>query len=149
MFSAEWFSSVMGRKQDLTEREKGQIQALAELGLSPTAIAAKLGRARTTIVRFQDPNYARTSRSRCGRKSILTLRDRRHIINLAVNHGMSSGKIKDVLNLRANRSTVYRVLQAKKNLKFAKRKRQPNLNEKHMAIRREFARKCQTWDKEC
>ena len=138
----------MGRTKDLSDNEKTRIEAYAELGHTVTAIATRLGRHKSTISRFLHPGVNQRCRSNSGRKPVLTIRDRRRIIQLATHDQMSSSRIRTTLGVPVHRSTVYRVLSSDKNVRYAKRKLMPRLQPKHIVARREFSHRYQTWDNE-
>ena len=62
------------KKNDLTEREKGQIKAYYDQGLNFAEIGRKIGRNRTTISKFLRKKYSENGRQNCGRKEKLTER---------------------------------------------------------------------------
>ncbi|KAJ3666559.1 hypothetical protein Zmor_001997 [Zophobas morio] len=111
----------MGKENDLTKHEKGQIEAYYDQGLT----FAKIGRVWTTISKFVRKKYNENEGQNCGRKEKLTVRAKRSIMTLATKANMSSQEIKTTLGLPVHKRPVLRVLVNDKNVKYAKYKKQP------------------------
>ncbi|KAJ3644101.1 hypothetical protein Zmor_026774 [Zophobas morio] len=108
----------MGKENDLTEREKRQIEA-------------------STISKFVRKKYSENGRQNCGRKEKLTARAKRSTVTPGIKNNMSSQMIKTTLGLPVHKRTVLRVLANDKNVKYAKYKKQPMLTKEHIQKRRE------------
>lgn len=136
----------MGKGCDLSDREKGNIEAWYDGGLSFTEIGKRLKRDRTTVAKFVKNQRSPTGRTKTGRKTVLTCRDRRNIFRLATQENMSSAKIKSTMAIPASRRTILRALNQNCNVKYAKYKKKPQLSESHKKDRRSWAKNVQTWD---
>ncbi|KAJ3648775.1 hypothetical protein Zmor_020551 [Zophobas morio] len=138
----------MGKENDLTKREKGQIKAYYDQGLTFAKIGRKIGRVWTTISKFVRKKYNENERQNCGRKEKLTAHAKRSIVTLATKDNMSSQGIKTTLGLPVHKRTVLRVLANDKNVKYAKYKKQPILTKEHIQKRRDWAREMQMKNEE-
>lgn len=138
----------MPRGTQLTDYEKGQIDALRKNKLSYREIAKKIHRSTAVVGNYlQDPLKYGT-RKRSGRKPLLSPREKRHIIKTASNKQVSSSQIVDQLCLKVSRWTVNRTLRDSGNLQYQKKKSSPALTKEHKAKRLEWARQHMTWKSE-
>ena len=99
-----------GQKNDLTEREKGQIEAYYDQGLSFAEIRRQTGRDRTPISNFVRKKYSENGRQNYGRKEKVTACAKRSTVTLVTKDTMSSQRIKTTLELPVHKRTVLRVL---------------------------------------
>lgn len=121
--------------------ERAVAKALKEEGLSMRDIARKLGRSNNVVQNFfKDPDgYGQ--RKYPGRKPALKNREIRAICRLASNSSISIRKIKATTKVAASPSTVWRAIRDNPMLVRAKMKKAPQLQPRHLAARRAFARK--------
>jgi IS30 family transposase len=128
----------MPRGKELTEYEKGQIDARRELGQGYGMIAKALGRSKSGIQHHANGDYGQKKRP--GRPKKLTKQDERKIVKKASNSTKSLATIKSELNLDVSKSTVWRVLDKNPNIVHAKMAKAPNLTSDHKIRRLEFAK---------
>jgi transposase len=131
----------MPRGTELTEFEKGQIQAYNDAGKSNREIARLLRRSEFVVRNFLKNPEAYGTRKRSGRPSKVSERDKRRIYRAASNSTASSSKIKRDLGLNVHPKTIRRVISKNPNLVRRKMKRAPALKEVHKRQRLEFARR--------
>ena len=130
----------MGKQKDLTQYEKGQIDALSEQGVSYSEIARRIGRNKSTISKYFTKSRSINGKKQSGRKEILDQRTKRRIFKLATTESMSCQGIASCLSMDASRWTVLRCLKKNKNVTYAKMKSRPLLKEKYLHKRLDFAK---------
>lgn len=130
----------MPRGTLLTEREKGQIEAFSQEGLSQREIARRLKRSPKVIQNFlKNPNnYA--SKKDHGRHKKLSKRQERHVVRTASNSTASCNRIKHELDLDVSKTTIWRTLKRSGHIVRAKMNVAPRLKAEHKIARLEFAR---------
>lgn len=132
----------------MSEKEKGMIDAYKEEGVSIREIGRRLSRSDKVVRNYlKDPeNYATIKRKT--KKSKLTARIKRSIVQLASNSTISLSQIKASLNLPVCKETVRKILHASPNIIRSKMNKAPNLTPKHKEKRLEFARinMARQWD---
>lgn len=138
----------MGKKKDLTDTEKGMITAWIQENVNQSEIARRLSRNRATISQFVNNKRSSRGKKNSGNKKILTPRTRRMIFKLATMDNLSSPQIKQKLDLSCTDRTIRNELSSNPLIKFVKRKKAPFLTKRHIELRRNWARNCQTWDQE-
>jgi len=138
----------MPKKSQLNEYEKGRIDTLVEFIDSKRKIASIIGRLPFVVLNYLNnkENYGKNRTG--GPKQLLSLRDKRHIINYASNKVISLVQIKDDLNLNVSIPTIWRVLNENPNIKHMKIKSKPVLKPHHKLARLEFAKHHMSWTKE-
>ena len=118
----------MGRRHDLTSNEKHTIDTLSDLGYSSRAIRDAVGRSRSAISAYLAKKSKGMSTKRAGRKSILSERDKRSIVNDARQGRKTArdvyGPWSDTVSLR----TIQRVLSEAENLSFGHLQVRPMLS---------------------
>jgi len=87
------------------------------VNLSQSDIARSLNRDQSTISKYLQNKDNIDGKKNSDRKKILTQRDKRRILNVAVNENLSSRKIITQLNLDVCKNTVLRVYN---NIKYSK-----------------------------
>lgn len=138
----------MPKGKRLSEYEKGKIDGLKEEGWSNRKIAKEIERSRCVIDNYINlrENYGQKKSS--GRNKKLTRRDERAIVRLAIKKKFGSRRILSSLDVNCSRSTIYNTLKNNKNLKFAKMKRKPPLNQVHKDARLKYAKEHMSWTSE-
>ncbi|KAF8786459.1 Transposable element Tc3 transposase like protein [Argiope bruennichi] len=83
----------MAKSKKLTDRERGQIEALSSTGMSSRAIAIKIGRSKTAVNNFfkLKDNYGKKNTG--GRPKALSSRDERRVCQLASTGKYSTRKL--------------------------------------------------------
>ncbi|KAF8796149.1 Transposable element Tc3 transposase like protein [Argiope bruennichi] len=83
----------MAKGKKLTDRERGQIEALSSTGMSSRAIAIKIGRSKTVVNNFfkWKDNYGKKNTG--GRPKALSSRDERRVCQLASTGKYSTRKL--------------------------------------------------------
>ena len=116
------------------------------MNLSQSDIARSLNRDQSTISKYLQNKDNIDGKKNSDRKKILTQRDKRRILNVAVNENLSSRKIITQLNLDVSKNTVLRVINSDNNIKYSKHKSKPNLKKQQIETRRTWAQDYLTWD---
>lgn len=138
----------MPKAKELSEEEKIEILAYKTAGWSNRRIAKHIGRSESAVRYFlKDPN-GDTPKKQRGRKTKLSERDVRHIVQTASKSGISSSEIRKELNLPVHSSTIRRVLASEENLQYVKRKSSPELKIHHIEARLKFAEEKVFWKSE-
>lgn len=138
----------MGRKKCLTIEEKTKIKVLKDENYSCRQIAEKISRSKNVVSNFlrNIENYGKNMKGRVSK--VTTPQDRRAIVREASNSCLSAAKIRAKVGVSASVSTVRRVINSAKHLKFQKMKKKPPLNEQRKAKRLVFAKQHMTWQNE-
>jgi len=137
--SPQPFTPAMPKRKKLTDFEKGQISTFHGLGWSNRRIASEIGRSHCVVNSYlSNPETYGTAKSP-GRPSVLSPRDKRHIINLASNSMVSSARLKSDLNLPCTSRTVRNVLKNSEFIVHAKMNPCPKLTQVHKDTRLAFA----------
>ena len=128
-----------GHKKSLFEAEREQISAYGDTGMSSRAIGQKINRTHKLIQRFlaNPDTYGKNEHNR-GRKSKVTAREVRKIVNTASNSTKSCETIKRELNLNVSRTLVWRVLKKSNNIVHSKMNVPPRLLPHHIIKRFQF-----------
>lgn len=124
----------------LSEKEKGQIEALRRLGQSFRSIAREIGRSDHVVRSFLANPTGYGSKNLGGRPKLLSRRDERRIVNAASNSTKSCSDIKRECNLDVSLSTIWRTLNKNPNIVRSKMQVAPRLKDVHKLARLEFAR---------
>lgn len=131
----------MPKGTELTEFEKGQIQALHDQKIIITDIANQVGRSRRVIANYlKNPAGYGLKKHKRGRKSKLTNRQKNRIIQTASNSTKSTKEIKEELDLHVHRETVRRIIKNSPHIIRAKMLPAPALKPEHIEKRLTFAR---------
>lgn len=131
----------MPRGKSLTLFQRGQINALNEIGLSKTDIALKIGKSRGAVRNFlRSPDRNEVAKGR-GRKFKLTRHDEQKIYRAASNSTTSCARLSTLCTEKVHRSTVWRALNRNPNIVRSKMKMQPRLQQRHKDARMVFAEK--------
>lgn len=136
----------MPRGRALTEKEKGEIEALHKCGLSERAIAKALERSRPLVHAFLANPDAYNTTKRPGRPPKLTLTAKRRLFREASKGRLSSPKLKTQLELPISARRIRELLQKSPEFKYEKRMATPVLTKKHKENRLKWAREKVTWD---
>lgn len=130
----------MPRGNHLTEREKGNIQALHQQGKSLREIAACIKRSVCAVQNFLKNPFATGPNKRQGRKRKLSQRTERQVVNSISNTRKSCNNIINELNLCVSKTTIWRTLKRNEHIVRAKMTPAPRLEDRHITARLEFAR---------
>jgi transposase len=128
----------MGAGKQLTEYEKGQIDARRANGDSFGDIADALDRSKSAIIRYVNGNTGQTKSK--GRPKKLNTRQERQIINKASNSFKSLSKIKSELKLNVGKTTVWNTIKKSKVIVRRKLMKAPALNDDYKVRRLSFAK---------
>lgn len=139
----------MGKRRQLSEREKAKIDAYKEQNLKKSDIARRLRRSIHCVTTYltQNDSYGQNYK---GKTRALSVRDTRRLVHAAKNSNLSSAKLKSECNLKASTRTIQRALKLK-GFAWKKMCKKPLLTSKHKEIRREFCRRnmqtnwCSVW----
>ena len=138
----------MGRTKQLSQREKGKIDAYTDLKLTKRDIARRLRRSVHVITNYlkNKQNYGRNYNT--GRPKLLTSMDLRRLKRAASNSSKTINNLRYELNLQVSRATISRRLKDI-SIKYEKVKRQMSLTQAHIKQREVFCRKYmkQNWSK--
>jgi transposase len=136
----------MGRNnKDLSQFEKGQIEAYKDMNLSNFDIAKKLNRDKSTVTKYLQKTNKKSLKQNSGRKSKLDDRQKRHIFKLATKDRMSCRQLKGTLDLPVSCRTVQRSLHANRNANYEKMMRTIQLKKVHIDARLQWARIHKSW----
>ncbi|XP_023237125.1 uncharacterized protein LOC111636163 [Centruroides sculpturatus] len=112
----------MGRTKNLSDYEKGQIDAYKSQGKSIREIAAYINRPKSTVGDYLSKRRGKdVPKFKTGPKPKLTPRDCRQIIKVCSTKQTSVRKIKQELDLPCSSTIVWRVLNKSPMLKFKKK----------------------------
>lgn len=130
----------MPRNVKLSERGKGQIDALRTENKAFRAIARQIGRSEYVVRHYcADPeNYGKLKSS--GRPRALSARDERRISKIASNSTKSCSEIRKEAGLTVSNSTILRSINRNSNLIRSKMMSAPRLKLQHKNARMNFAR---------
>ncbi|KAF8788793.1 Transposable element Tc3 transposase like protein [Argiope bruennichi] len=101
----------MAKCKKLTDRERGQIEALSSTGMSSRAIAIKIGRSKTVVNNFLKlkDNYGKKNTG--GRPKALSSRDERRVCQLASTGKYSTRKLIPTTGLKVYQKTIYNTIR--------------------------------------
>jgi IS30 family transposase len=131
----------MPRGKNLSDVEKGQIQAYHASGKSFLAISRLLNRSRCVIRNFLKNEAEYGQKKRTGRKKKLSERSERLIAREVSNTKRSCNDIKRRLKLDVSKSTILRSINRNPNIVRAKMMKAPSLKDHHKTARLDFARR--------
>lgn len=135
----------MGRCQQLTEREKGQIDAYHANGHSNRRIAELIKRSPKVINNYLKNPGEYGVRKPSGRPKKLSPRDIRKIIRAASNSTKGCRRIRKELGLNVSKDTIWRTIKASPNLVRQSMKKCPTLRPHHKAARLAFGTEHMAW----
>ncbi|XP_039958902.1 uncharacterized protein LOC120773838 [Bactrocera tryoni] len=92
----------MGRGEQLSEYERGQIEVYRESGLSHHKIAQKIGRSQNVVSNFLGNKAEYGKNMKGGVKHATSAAVRRHIVLVASNSHLSAPKIKEICGVTAS-----------------------------------------------
>jgi transposase len=138
----------MPRGTEATEEEIGQVKLLLSEQKSHRQIAKSIKRSKTFVTHLVSRNFKKAQKARSGRRSKLSDRDDRTLIRSASNRALSSGKLRDELNLDVHRSTVYRHLHHSDHLVLRKLNSKPRITDEQKAKRLQWAQAHMTWSEQ-
>ena len=95
----------------LSDEEKERIAAFKEEGLSNREIARRISRSHTVVDNFIRKGQQYGTKKSPGAPSVISSRDRSHILRLAPNSSLSARAIKEQTGVSASVQTVRRVLK--------------------------------------
>ena len=138
----------MPKGKTLSDYEKGIIDSLHDDGKNKSYISKYINRSRKVVTNYLylKEKYNSSNSSR-GAKLKISERTKRYIFKLALVYKKSVRQIKNELNQDISKSTIYRVLKNKDNIKYASKLKRPFLDENHLKKRLKFAFDHQTWNK--
>lgn len=136
----------MGKRPQLSLRERGKIDAYVELNLSKRDMARRLRRSCHCITTYLN-NKEQYGKKFKGKPPALNPRDKRRVLRAASNSSKSSNVLKRELHLNASRWTIARTLKSN-NMSWCKMRKMPLLTQNHKDSRLQFCRKYmqQTWE---
>ena len=129
----------MGRRHQLSARERGKIDAYQELHLSKRDIARRIRRSVHAITSYTNDKLKYGNNMR-GRSRVTTKYDDRRILREASNSTKSSVKIRYDLNLNCNARTVRRRIKDASHIMYKKMLMKPPLTAVHKQRRLQFCR---------
>ena len=131
----------MGKGSDLTQFEIGKIIALKDEGKSLRNIAEQINRSKSTVANYLSNPSSYRQNNRAGRPSILSDRDRHHVLRAITIENKTINEAKRELNLNCSKSTVWRAARNGENIDFKKVNSKSPLSPLHQEIRLNFAKK--------
>ncbi len=135
----------MGRGKEITEYERGQIEALYSKGHNMDFIAQQINRSKKLVFNCIHRGPDQPPGKSTGRKKLLTDRDERNIGRHASNNCISASKVKAELDLPVSLSTVGRAMRSNPHLRHAKKLRKPKITEAQAVERVAFAHDHLRW----
>lgn len=139
------------RRSELSEYEKGQINALSTIGCKVAQISRQINRPHSTITGYLKREKERgtyKNSTRPGRPQVLDGRSKRRLLRTVTSgRRQSLTEIQQNVVPQASRRTIQRVL-AKANIKKWRAKERPTLKKEHVAARLEWALKYKDWTEE-
>ena len=137
----------MGRNNQLSERERGKIDAYNQLNLSKRDISRRIRRSVHVVSNYM-ANKTAYGKNFKGRPTILTSRDNRRLRKAASNSQKSATALRNELGIDVSRSTITRSLK-KMNVMPKRMKCKPPLTANHKRDRMRFCRQYlqQDWSK--
>ena len=135
----------MGSGKRLSEYEKGQIVAYHSSGMSDTVIAKTIGRYQCVVSNFlrNKDNYGNNYHKGMPLKT--TSRERRVLCRDVVSKGIGIMDSKVKNGFQASRTTLWRILSNKENVKYLKLKSGPKLKNIHKSDRMVWAQSHMTF----
>ena len=130
----------MGRRQDLSEIEKGQIDILRRQNLSIRAIAGEINRGKSCVGAYIKSSSNATSRKRPGKGKILSIRSRRAVVRIAGRGNMTARNVLAETKAPVSLRTMQRILQQESHLVFGPLLSRPKLTAVHIRTRLRWAR---------
>ncbi|KAF8783447.1 Transposable element Tc3 transposase like protein [Argiope bruennichi] len=136
----------MGKGKKLTDRERGQIEALSSTGMSSRAIAIKIGRSKTVVNNFfkLKDNYGKKNTG--GRPKALSSRDERRVCQLASTGKYSTRKLIPTTGLKVCQKTIYNRIRRSGRFTYTAKLTKPQLLQRHKIERLNFDQKVMPWD---
>ena len=136
----------MPRGNELMNEEKIKILALKAKGTRQKQISCLVNRSENVISKFlRDPeNYGKRKRS--GRPKSITQRDIKMLINEAKKGEKSSRQLKECQNLNLSTRRIRQILNESKNVKYLKKKSQPQMTAEHVKKRMDWCDPKLTWN---
>ena len=128
----------MGRRQQLTENERGQIDVLAAQKCTKREMARWIGRSAHAITTYLQDQQQYGKKYK-GKRAALTVEDQRRLRLKASNSTLSAVELRIQLDLKASRWTISRTLRAS-GLRWSKMLKKPLLTKIHKADRLAFCR---------
>lgn len=138
----------MPRGISLSDKEKGQIKAYHEEGLSNREISRRLNRSSCVIDNFIKLGDKYSTKKRKGRIPTVTERDKREIKRLALTETFSAKEIRGQMDLGVGIRRVQQIMKTDLNLTYDKKCAKPSLENRHKKARFRFAEKYRFWDEE-
>ena len=125
----------MVRKSALEKLEKGKIVAFKDQGLSARGITKKFIRSSGVILNFLQLQEDYGAKKSSGRLSKLSKRDKRAIIKKMSNVKTFLCELTKDPQIKVSKSTMSRIINSYKALKYKKRKPQPRMTNTHQQNR--------------
>lgn len=135
----------MGRGKEVSDYERGRIEALYNEGHTLDFIADQINRSKKLVFNYIHRGPDQPPGKSTGRPKLLDDRDERNIARHASNQVTSARKIKTELSLPVSVSTVGRILRANPHLQHEKKLRKPKISEAHAVQRVAFAHEHLQW----
>ncbi|KAI1695148.1 helix-turn-helix domain-containing protein [Ditylenchus destructor] len=138
----------MGRGTQLTDLEKGAIQAFKSQGLSNRSIASQIGRSANVIDNYVKDSDAYGLKKSSGRPQKLTPRIKRRLEFAASNSQIGSRPLRTALAPHCSHVTVWKALKSSPRLQRQLMKKKPRLTGQHVPTRYRWARDHVHWRQE-
>ena len=129
----------MGRRESLTEKEKGKIDQLMKPKFSQRNIALELGRSRAVVQNYLNAPEKYGTAIRAGRPKAVSPRTLKKVRRVMCNAIITAQQVRAQLNLPVTKRTVQRYASSSKELKWQKLKTSPALTAMHKRKRVLFA----------
>ena len=135
----------MGRGKPLNDREKGQIIAFHNMGLSNREISRRIERSLNVVNHFLQLKEKYGTKKSTGRPKKISQREKGKILQEARQNKHHASKIKMKLDLPVGVRRVQQVLRSSGTLKYSKRAKKLPLTKFHKEERLKFAENHMSW----
>ena len=108
----------------------------------------EIHRSRNVVQNFLRQLELHGTKKSTDRPSVLTSRDRRHVLQAASNQCTSVGQIKARLHLPHSKTTIWRAIHSSGIIKHRKMRKTPMLQARHKTARLQWARETMSWSLE-
>ncbi|KFM58041.1 Transposable element Tc3 transposase, partial [Stegodyphus mimosarum] len=136
----------MAKGTKLTDRERGEIEALSSTGMSSRAIAIKIGRSKTVVNNFLKLKDDYGKKNTGGRAKALPSRDERRVCQLVSTEKYSTRKLISTTGLKVCQKTIYNTIRRSGRFTYTAKLTKPQLLQRHKIEHLNFGQKVMTWD---
>lgn len=130
----------MGRKQRLSEYERGLIDAYDRSGLTRRAIGKRINRSHTVVSNYLNNKENYGVKYGIKNRKPLTLRQKRQFLRTICTEGKSIMESKVENGITLSKTTLWKYCKSESHLKYIKRKSAPKLSSDHKSKRMEWCR---------